>query len=397
MNTRSLISAALFSSCALACAAQAQTVDTFSDPADLAKYRKFSSRTDGTVALTQDATAGTATAAVTLTPQTFNDLRAVRNADNFYRADTQTGVTARLEAISPAIIFFSGLQRAMTVGFDIIGNPTQPGNTGGQFTLAIQKNSIAGVSGFRMNMTGNIGAGNVNLLGADQDDNFPTAFNIDNQQVNLTVTQSNVVLFVAGSEQFNVPHNMDLTGKVVRPFWGIQHIFGSAGATASTVATRFSLFDNDNDNAVPLGDYDGSGSRDPADADAVIAAAVSGSFDFDMSGDGVTDAADLDAWLAVAETVRGDANLDKKVDFTDLLVIAQNYDVGATTWATGNFDGVNNTTFADLLVLAQNYGFGSSVRLDFAADWVLARALVPEPAALLAVPAMSLLMRRRRH
>jgi hypothetical protein len=55
--------------------------------------------------------------------------------------------------------------------------------------------------------------------------------------------------------------------------------------------------------------------------------------------------------------VPGDANLDGKVDFADLLILAQNY--GSTTnvgWRQGDFNGDGKVTFADLLVLAQHYG-----------------------------------------
>lgn len=58
----------------------------------------------------------------------------------------------------------------------------------------------------------------------------------------------------------------------------------------------------------------------------------------------------------------GDTNRDKKVDFDDLLVLAQNY--GATsgrTYASGDLDYDGGVDFDDLLKLAQNYGRTLSV------------------------------------
>jgi hypothetical protein len=54
--------------------------------------------------------------------------------------------------------------------------------------------------------------------------------------------------------------------------------------------------------------------------------------------------------------VPGDANDDLKVDFNDLVAVAQNYNAaGAKTWAQGDFTGDGNVDFNDLVILAQNY------------------------------------------
>lgn len=102
----------------------------------------------------------------------------------------------------------------------------------------------------------------------------------------------------------------------------------------------------------------------------------------------------------------GDANLDGTVNFDDLLVVAQNYDSVASSWATGDFDGTGSTVFDDLLVVAQNYGLsgvtlpvdlGNSVSADFQSDWTLALSVVPEPSsfALLGLAGSALLRRSR--
>jgi MYXO-CTERM domain-containing protein len=83
----------------------------------------------------------------------------------------------------------------------------------------------------------------------------------------------------------------------------------------------------------------------------------------------------------------GDANLDGRVAFDDLLTLAQNYGLShGATWAEGDFDGSGAINFSNLLLLAQNYGQSSA-----------AVSPVPEPvsAALLLVAAPALLRRRR--
>lgn len=117
----------------------------------------------------------------------------------------------------------------------------------------------------------------------------------------------------------------------------------------------------------------------------------------------------LDADTVVADlTLKGDANLDYRVNFDDLLALAQNYGAdGGKQWSEGdaNYDGVVN--FDDLLSLAQNYG-GSAMEsialLDaagaartFVSDWALARSLTPEPTTLAVFGlGASVLVRRRR-
>lgn len=52
----------------------------------------------------------------------------------------------------------------------------------------------------------------------------------------------------------------------------------------------------------------------------------------------------------------GDANGDGRVDFSDLVVVAQHYNaVDGMTYASGDFDYDGNVDFADLVVMAQKY------------------------------------------
>jgi DNA-binding beta-propeller fold protein YncE len=84
----------------------------------------------------------------------------------------------------------------------------------------------------------------------------------------------------------------------------------------------------------------------------------------------------------------GDANGDGRVDFADLLILAQNY--GKTpgqTFSSGDFDGDGGVGFDDLLILAQNYDGITGAASPSA---------VPEPSLLpfLGIAAISLSRRR---
>jgi hypothetical protein len=74
--------------------------------------------------------------------------------------------------------------------------------------------------------------------------------------------------------------------------------------------------------------------------------------------DGLVDAAGHAVPLAIVRVRNnaGDANGDGRVDFADLVKLAQSYDLPAgRMYATGDFTGDGATDFNDLVVLAQNY------------------------------------------
>jgi hypothetical protein len=81
----------------------------------------------------------------------------------------------------------------------------------------------------------------------------------------------------------------------------------------------------------------------------------------------------------------GDANLDGRVDFADLVVLAQHYNARTDLWSEGDFTGDGNVDFADLVQLAQNYGSPapplavSAISEAYASDVARAFASVPEP------------------
>ena len=97
----------------------------------------------------------------------------------------------------------------------------------------------------------------------------------------------------------------------------------------------------------------------------------------------------------VSPILTGDANLDGKVDFADLLTLARHYGSSNATWSTGDFDADGTVDFADLAALARNYGQTATASLGGA---VSAVDQLPEPAPLVLILLCAglLLLRRRR-
>ena len=101
----------------------------------------------------------------------------------------------------------------------------------------------------------------------------------------------------------------------------------------------------------------------------------------------------------------GDANLDGKVDFSDLLTVARHYgQLGG--WLDGDFNGDGKVDFEDLVILARNYGAVPTndqlalIAPVFRIDVERAFAEIPEPSSglsLLSISAMVMSRRRRLH
>jgi hypothetical protein len=102
----------------------------------------------------------------------------------------------------------------------------------------------------------------------------------------------------------------------------------------------------------------------------------------------------------VVAAVAGDADVNGMVNFQDLVVLAQNYNLSTgRAWQTADFNGDGATNFADLVPLAQNYNYGTVVEGDtssFDSDWALAQSLVPEPVSALGLMSAAALVTRRR-
>ena len=115
-----------------------------------------------------------------------------------------------------------------------------------------------------------------------------------------------------------------------------------------------------------------------------------------------------DSSIVLRYTVYGDATLDGKVDFTDLVALAQNYGFPADkVWTQGDFNYDGIVDFPDLVVLAQAYGSTLApaqpipgATPQFEADLAKAfAAAVPEPtipATLALVAAFNMTRRRRK-
>jgi hypothetical protein len=113
------------------------------------------------------------------------------------------------------------------------------------------------------------------------------------------------------------------------------------------------------------GDFNGDGLWDCVDVDALVAEIVAGTNNllFDVTGDGLVDAADLYEWLALAGAenlpsgdpyLAGDANLDGVIDGVDYNIMNDNFGATGVGYCGGDFsgDGVVNTI--DELILCNN-------------------------------------------
>ena len=110
--------------------------------------------------------------------------------------------------------------------------------------------------------------------------------------------------------------------------------------------------------------------------------------------------------VLVRYTVLGDANLDGRVNFADLLSLAKHYNTAAAQWSAGDFNYDGSVNFNDLLTLAKGYNTALPAAADvpaasaeFERDYAAAVAAVPEPSVMAAGSAMfgfALTTRRKR-
>jgi len=104
--------------------------------------------------------------------------------------------------------------------------------------------------------------------------------------------------------------------------------------------------------------------------------------------------------LRLTAALPGDANLDRSVNFVDLVALAQHYGDSDQSWSTGDFTGDGLVDFQDLVIVAQNYGTGLPLQPipgatpDFNRDF--AAASVPEPAGLFILVMLPMFLVRRR-
>jgi hypothetical protein len=104
--------------------------------------------------------------------------------------------------------------------------------------------------------------------------------------------------------------------------------------------------------------------------------------------------------IKLVAALPGDANLDRRVDYADFLLLKQNFKTTTVQYGQGNFDGDATVGPADFDLLLANLGRGTDQPLTPAqlADIQAFAATVPEPGALslaLTAAATLLLPRRR--
>ncbi len=202
---------------------------------------------------------------------------------------------------------------------------------------------------------------------------------------------------------------------------GTVQILAGGGNAATSVVNELSIAAGaslDVTDAAIIVDY---AAADPSPFDDVKAAIVSARINSSLTTSGRAvgmgtaadlaissfggQAVDADAVL-VQFTLVGDANLDKAVNFDDLLRLAQAYNASDAEWSNGDSNYDNLVNFDDLLGLAQNYGASllangetavdESMATRFGSDWALALSVVPEPTTFAIAAMGSLVVRRRR-
>ncbi|MCA9166908.1 MAG: hypothetical protein KDB23_04545 [Planctomycetales bacterium] len=133
-------------------------------------------------------------------------------------------------------------------------------------------------------------------------------------------------------------------------------------------------------NVTANGDFDGNGTVDAADIDALSAVVRQGSNDaaFDLTSDGLVNEADRSFLVeTVLNTYFGDSNLDNEFNTTDFVTVftAGQYEDGVTgnsTWATGDWNGDGDFDSSDFVTAFAAGGYEVGPRAAVAA--------VPEPA-----------------
>ncbi|HEY7116327.1 MAG TPA: choice-of-anchor Q domain-containing protein [Tepidisphaeraceae bacterium] len=90
-----------------------------------------------------------------------------------------------------------------------------------------------------------------------------------------------------------------------------------------------------------------------------LSALPDGNYRATLTASGVTDASGnalASDFVFDFFVLAGDANRDRKVDFNDLVLLAQNYNAASgKTWAQADFTGDGAVNFNDLVILAQRY------------------------------------------
>jgi hypothetical protein len=146
--------------------------------------------------------------------------------------------------------------------------------------------------------------------------------------------------------------------------------------------------------AADPGDFDGNGILDAADIDALTAEVKAGTNNasFDLNKDGSVNQEDRRVWVEdIRNTYFGDSNLDGEFsssDFVTVFVPGEYEDgvEGNSTWASGDWNGDCEFSSSDFVAAFQGQGYEQGPRQGAAAQ------AVPEPATgILAVVVLALI------
>ena len=231
-------------------------------------------------------------------------------------------------------------------------------------SLFVEKEGIADISGGAVD--GHIfveSGGTLNLSGGTVEDRL-TAW--PGSEVNIVGTDFNIdgvpIAGLSPGEPFLVTD---------RPFGYLQ------GHLADGTPFRFFLGSSQWDSLITrdatltiteidaLCDLDGDGSCAITDINSLMEEIAAGTNDasLDLTGDGLVDLADRDAWLSRAGKTNGlahpylagDANLDGTVNAQDLDAVGIHWRGPSNNWSDGNFEAVAGVAAGDLNVVGKNW------------------------------------------
>lgn len=136
------------------------------------------------------------------------------------------------------------------------------------------------------------------------------------------------------------------------------------------------------------GDFNGDVSWDCGDADLLTAEIAAGTNNpaFDLTGDGLVNAADMNLWLVLAGAqnlpsgdpfVAGDANLDGVINSIDYNTMYDNIGAVGVGYCGGDFNGDGIVDQIDILILCNNAppGFCDTVVSTEHLSWGAAKSV----------------------
>jgi hypothetical protein len=221
--------------------------------------------------------------------------------------------------------------------------------------------------------------------------------NFDGQFTPGDVNTFETVLY-SQNQQFNPAADVNGDGRVDnKDLYLLPVTLSSGGASAATLAEARSA-------VLRRGDLNQDGVTDAADIDTLYGHFGSNAWLYDLNVHGTTDQTDVDTLVhTILHTYYGDVNLDRQVDFFDIVqMLSAHYNDGTTGHggAEGDLNGDGRIDFFDLsLLLSEGYNAGpmpAAVTPEMSAGQIEAALGVPEPsgAAVMLVGASALLRRR---